>query len=186
MTYREQVRALAGRAETAVGALYDLYAADRITEAEFVSLVAAAVSRANAQAASLADLGLSAILTARTGTAVPTLGLTSPADDPARLAMGAKTLLEVMDSTQDPRARVGRLGRSEPRTQAARSYSEGMTRSEHVEGWTRGLSGAACQLCRWWARDGRVWPKDHPLKTHKGCSCTANPVVTERIRPVQR
>ena len=59
-----------------------------------------------------------------------------------------------------------------------------MSRSQLVEGWTRSVSGA-CQLCNWWSRDGRVWPKDHTMPRHKGCRCTQNPVLVERVKPVQ-
>lgn len=184
MTYRDLVQSLGAATESKVMAAHAAFLKSTLTEPEFISLVASIIAKANGRAVALADLSLAATLTLQLRTPVPTLGLLSPIGDSDRLSKGLGTILAT--DRLDTAMQLGRLANSEPRTQAARSYSEGMAKSEQVEGWTRGLSGSACQLCRWWARDGRVWPKDHPLKTHKGCSCTANPVTTERIRSVQR
>lgn len=186
MSYRDTLTELSGEAEQQAVALYLAWETGQIDDATFVAVLAAIVAAANNRAAALADLSLAATITAALQAPVPTLGLTPPADDHDRLTTAASTLLGTLTTTPDPQARVARLGRSEPLTTAARAYSEGMARSRHVTGWTRGLSPSACQLCRWWARDGRVWPDDHPLKTHKGCTCYANPVVAAAIRPVQR
>ena len=185
MSYRELLHSLGAATERKVLAAHAALTAGTIrTEGEFISIVASIIAKANGSAVALADLSLAATLTLQLREPVPPLGLLPPASDPDRLAKGLGTILST--DRLDTAMQLGRLANSEPRTQAAASYSEGMAKSSHVEGWTRGLSAAACQLCRWWARDGRVWPKDHPLKTHKGCSCTASPVTTERIRPVQR
>ena len=186
MTYTDTLTDLSGQAEARALAVYASWSEGLLTDAEFVALLAAIITTANARAVALADLSLAASISVALGRPVPTLGLLAPDDDPQRLHKAATTLVSDLDGTPDPHARVGRLGRSEPLTTAANAYSAGMARSGHVTGWTRGLSAKACQLCQWWARDGRTWPDDHPLKTHKGCTCYANPVVTDRIRPVQR
>jgi hypothetical protein len=41
-------------------------------------------------------------------------------------------------------------------------------------------------MCRWWHRDGRVWPTSHTMPTHKGCECTQRPVVTDRVLSLSR
>lgn len=46
-----------------------------------------------------------------------------------------------------------------------------------IIGWTRDMEATACQLCRWWDRDGRVWPVTHRMPTHKGCACSQKPVI---------
>lgn len=130
--------------------------------------------QAAAQTQAVIDLSLAAALTVQTGQAVAPQGLTAPADDPDRLTKAASTLAALEDVTPE---RWERLARSEPLEAAARAYSDGVRRSPHVTGWTRGLSANACQLCRWWSRDGKVWPDDHPMPTHKGCTCNPAPVT---------
>ena len=140
---------------------------------------------ANTQAAALADLSLSASVSVALRRPVAPLGLLPPDGDADRLLKAAGTLQRAARRDARPRARVGRLARAEPLETAARTYSAGMTRSEHVTGWVRNVSGDACQLCTWWARDGRVWPADHEMPTHKGCTCTPNPDRhTEPVRAV--
>src|SRR5690625_6970662 len=59
-------------------------------------------------------------------------------------------------------------------------------------GWTRLLDAEGCELCDWWARDGRVWPKRHPMPRHKGCKCQQLPAYdgeatsTEYTRKLER
>ena len=108
---------------------------------------------------------------------MPPLGLLSSPDDAARLIKAASTLLTLAQAQPDPDARIARLARAEPLETAARSYSAGIALSEYVTGWTRGLSGSACQLCSWWCRGGQVWPDSHPMPTHKGCTCSPIPVT---------
>lgn len=65
--------------------------------------------------------------------------------------------------------------------QAIQGISEGeqgAKRSEPVIiGWTREMEATACQLCRWWDRNGRVWPVTKRMPTHKGCACSQKPVI---------
>lgn len=186
MTYRDTLTRLSTSTEAAVVELHARLDAGEITEEEFVELAAVAVARGNARAVSLADLALSASVTVALRRAVPVLGLPAP-DDRPRLRRAATTLLERLPGSEAPVARVARLGRSEPLTTAARAYSAGMAARPEVTGWTRGVSGNACQLCQWWYRDGRVWPSTHPMPIHKGCTCTPIPTVSDRApRPVQR
>jgi len=185
VTYRTQLVKLAGRSERQAVALLAAYRAGRLDRETFVAVLAALVAGANTQAAALADLSLSASVSVALRRPVAPLGLLPPDGDADRLLKAAGTLSAVLEATPDPEARVGRLARAEPLETAARAYSDGMARSGQVTGWTRSLSGGACQLCTWWARDGRVWPADHPMPTHKGCTCTPEPTVTtEPVRAV--
>ncbi len=179
MTYRDTLTTLSTSSEQAVLELYRRLEAGQLTEDEFVEMVAVVIERSNARAVSLADLALAAAITVALRRAVPTLGL-SPRGERDRLRKAAGTLVAVLPTTADPVARVARLGRAEPLTTAQRAYSEGVARSPHVAGWTRGLSGKPCQLCQWWHRGGKVWPKSHPMPTHKGCTCTQVPTMKER------
>jgi len=177
VTYRDTLTALAGATEEAAVNLYLRHEAGEVTDDGFDAYLAAVVSRANGRAAAVADLGLAAAVTVALRRPVAPLGIVPPASDPDRLRRAARTLREALDDTPDPSARVARLGRSEPLTAAANAYSTGMSASPHVTGWTRGLSAKACQLCQWWARGGRVFRADHPMPTHKGCTCTPIPTI---------
>lgn len=180
MTYRDTLLQLGEDSAAQVVAVVAAYKAGKIDQDEAVALIAAFVAAANSKATALADLGLAATLSVAVGRAVPTLGLVPPAGDPERLSRAARTLLDVLPDTEARDARAARLGRSEPLTRAAEARGEAIEKSEQVEGWTRSVSGSGCQLCSWWSRNGRVWPKDHRMPTHKGCTCSQTPVITER------
>lgn len=197
MTYADTIRSLAATTEGRARDLHTVWEAGRISDDEFEALLAALVVGANGRASAVADLSLAAAVTVALRRPVPPLGIVPAPTEPARLRTATRTLRTALEAMKvsglpagaprpDPAARVGRLARAEPLTTAAKSYSEGMAKSEHVTGWVRGLSATACQLCRWWARDGRVWPADHRMPTHKGCSCSPIPTVRERIKPVVR
>lgn len=157
-------------------ALHARYVAGEMTADAFVSLAAALVGQANAQAVALADLSLSAWLTAQTRTATPTLGLVAP-EDAGRLQDGLRTLLAAVDGLDTPEARVGRFGRAEPARAFQRGYSEGMARRPEVGGWTRRLNVGACELCGWLAQEGRVFPASRAFTDHPGCGCHPEPVL---------
>lgn len=186
MTYRDTITSLAGQAEDAALELFARWEAGDLSDEQFEALLAALVARSNSRAASVADLALAAAVAVAVRRAIAPLGIVTPAGDPQRLRRATRTLREALPDTPDPRARVARLARAEPLDMAARTYSEGIARSRHVEGWVRGLSPSACELCTWWARDGRVWPKTHAMPTHKGCTCVPIPTVSEvPIKPVE-
>lgn len=174
MTYNEQIEQVADHTAEQVLAAVAMYEAGDLTAEALAGIVAAFVAAGNSAAAVLGDLSLAAVLSVELGRAVAPLGVTRPADDPARLTKAARTLLGLSGASL---ARWERLARSEPLEAAARSYSEGIRRSRHVTGWTRNLSANACQLCQWWSRDGRVWPADHVMPTHKGCTCSPQPTT---------
>lgn len=174
MTYQDQLEDTATAAAVQVVAAVAAWEAGKLDAETLAVLVAAFVAAGNSLAAALADLSLAAALTTRLGTVVPPLGIVRPAEDPDRLTKAAQTLLSLPEPSV---ARWERLARAEAQEAAARAYSEAVRRSPHVTGWTRGLSASACQLCRWWSREGRVWPADHPMPVHKGCTCHPEPVT---------
>lgn len=179
MSYRDALVAVADQTEAGAEALYAAWKGGDLTDDQFEVLLAALIARANGRAAAIADLALAATITVALRRPVAPLGILPAASDAERLPKATRTLRAALADTPDPPARVARLGRSEPLTTAARAYSDGMRTSPHVTGWTRGLSGNACELCQWWAADGRVWPDDHEMPTHKGCACTPIPTTTE-------
>lgn len=86
--------------------------------------------------------------------------------------------------------RLERLARSEVFNAAQNGTNEALS-SHKVKGrylgWVRQLEAGHCQLCEWWAKDGRVWPKSHRMVTHPNCNCVQRVVVTDtRPKPVKR
>ena len=189
MTYQDELEAQAEAVSDQVLAALTAYAAGTLTAEALAAVVSAFIAAGNSGAAVLADLSLAAAVTTATGTPAAPLGITRPADDPTRLAQATSTILADLDRQRaaDPEAalttaqtRITRLAEAEVKEAGARAYSEAVKGSRSVTGWTRGLSGSACQLCRWWSREGRVWDADHTMPTHKGCSCSQIITTTER------
>jgi hypothetical protein len=78
--------------------------------------------------------------------------------------------------------RLERLARAEPLETAQRASVDAMAAQPLVEGWTRAMDADPCQLCVWWWREGRIWPKAHPFQSHKGCNCTPKVVLAKSIQ----
>lgn len=180
MSFRDELLGLGSRAEAAVVEVYRRYLDATITREQAVELLAVLVQKYNLQAATLADLSLSATLMVETAAPVPVTA-TSRVTELDRLSKAASTVLVTAEASDVPEAIVARLARSETFNAGQNAYTEGIATSKATRGWIRGVSPNACELCRWWWRDGRVWPKDHPMPTHKGCTCSPIPVVREGI-----
>lgn len=125
----------------------------------------------------LADAGAPA------GALPPVAGVTGHATlSGAELAAGTV----MAGPVEERRARLERLARGAVARAGQDSREQAIARSPLVEGWTRGLDSTACQLCRWWWREGRVWPKRHHMPRHPGCTCVQVPELTRELRDVSR
>ncbi|TMS50970.1 hypothetical protein [Mycobacterium sp. DBP42] len=180
--YQLALLALAGESEAAAVALWAQIG--ELGDDLFSASLAAVLATYNGRAASLAETAFAAEATIATRTATPVLGL-PVLDDTERLAKAATSVLDTARASDVPEKIVGRLGRAEPLNTAARTYSDAIRESTLTEGWVRHLDGDPCQLCLWWYRDGRVWPKNHRMPTHAGCACVPRPVWAEGIRETQ-
>ena len=89
--------------------------------------------------------------------------------DSARLMTAAGTVLA--RPADQVEAALERLARAEAVEAGQVTYGAVVGQSPAVRGWVRQLEASACQLCRWWSRDGRMWPPGHRMPTHKGCTC---------------
>lgn len=81
--------------------------------------------------------------------------------------------------------RLERLARAETADAAQDGAQQALT-DDRVQGWVRDRNGAACELCDWWWREGRVWPADHLMPKHVGCECWPRPVTVNyqpRVSP---
>ncbi|GAA4294683.1 hypothetical protein [Mycobacterium paraffinicum] len=182
--HQSRTEALAATTATQALTVYAAYQAGQLTRDQAVALIAAIVNQANAAAVSLADAGLSVQIEHATGSPAPATGIT-PTDAAERLHKAVDTILdeqqpdpEQPDSTQ---MRIERLARAEPLEAAQNATIDAMQKQPLVEGWTRHRSPGCCLLCTWWWREGRIWPKEHPFQSHKGCNCTPKVVLAEHI-----
>ena len=93
-----------------------------------------------------------------------------------RLRQAAGTVLDRLDladlaTLATVEIGAERLARAESVKAAQAGYGSTMASSKDTGGWIRQLETNACQLCRWWSRNGKTWSKDHPMPTHPGCTC---------------
>lgn len=156
-----------------------------ITKADKVVRLAGLLNRANAAATALADDHTRRQIEALTGRAVPARGIPAT-DDSERLLKAVKTVLAGPDS---PLERAERLARSEPLATAQSTVTEAAT-GQRVRGgylgWMRKLDADPCERCRWWARNGRVWPASHRMPRHPSCRCVQELVISPtKPKPVR-
>lgn len=180
MSYTDSLVKLATTTEAKATKILQLWQAGKISKTEAVGTMGALISKANVKATALADASLAATLSLETGSAVPAIGVTQRSGG-TTLRRAIREILDTPEAEADMLMRVQRIARLEPIGQGARAYSKAMAAQPAVEGWVRGLDSNPCQLCRWWYRDGRVWPKNHPMPHHKGCTCTQIPTMTPGV-----
>ena len=104
---------------------------------------------------------------------------TAPDSRPAETAEAADTNKAQVDPQE---TQVARLARCEPLEAAQQASHDAMQQQPLVEGWIRHMDADPCQLCVWWWREGRVWPKAHPMPRHKGCNCQPEVVLRQSIQ----
>lgn len=178
MTYADVLEEVASSSQDALADLLTRHKDGDLSEAAFIALAVAITTRVNARAVVFADVALAADLTARTGTAVPALGLGPDPADADRLEKSFRTILDDLDPgpvTQSEVDRIHKLARNEPLRSASEARGEGLKRSPKVEGWTRGLDADPCPLCIGLA--GPVLPKTARMARHPGCSCVQIPTT---------
>lgn len=175
----DQTAALGAQTTDQVTDLFDQVGSG-LTYQDFLEAAPAVIAQANLAGAVLAQTALNTLLASLEAelVTVGSLALLDHLMDLDRLSRAVGTCLEVEETA---RMRLGRLAGAEPVEATQRSFSGLMGQSEAVQGWTRMLEPDACQLCQWWAREGRIWPADHEMPTHKGCLCTPRPVVTDSV-----
>ena len=180
--FQQATESLADDTERQVQAFHDALLAGALSRPGAVLKVAAAVNRGNAVAVSLADAYVAAAIEELTQVPTPTIGIL-PVDHSERLVKAAETILIEPPTDATPQdVRLARLARSEPMETAQRTVTEAMIGQPLVEGWVRQFDSDPCELCVWWWRNGRVWPKDHPMPTHKGCNCQPRIVLRKNIK----
>lgn len=163
-------------------AIYAAHRAGQIVE-NAAGLIAEVINAANAAATTLADVWLARQIEQAAGVPTPTVGL-PPTDDVVRLADAVSTILTAPEPAEDapdqPDMRLERLARAEPLATAQAAAVDVMAHQPLVAGWVRQMDADPCQLCKWWWRDGYVWPKDKAFQGHPGCNCQPKVVLAEQ------
>ena len=180
--YEETIRHLGDNSEKILLQLWAAVERGDLPSADFPEVASQILAVANERGRAAAELALNGYLTAATGV-VQAPRVLPLVDDRARLLKAFGTILATEQGTamvlanEDGMAmRLARIAVAEPLEAAVRRFSEGISQHPKVTGWVRQLEPDACQLCVWWWREGRIWPKDHPFQHHKGCTC--NPLPT--------
>ena len=175
MSYEDTLRELSEGTERVVSQLWAAVERGELDRETFDELAARFIAHANARADELGRLSIRAYLEAVTGTPEPAPALPPAPDDADRLGRALNT---IHASRLDTPMQLARLARAEPLHAATAGAGDTMRRSRRVKGWTRGLEADACELCRWWWRNGRVWRPDHAMPRHTGCLCHQVPTTT--------
>jgi len=162
-----------------VMAAWRMYGTGQLTRAQFQQLAAAILGQAGAKAAAAADVSVSLELSALNRRLEATAGVLPK----RRTYMDA--LVTILDDTDhDTIMQLERLALNAPLEAAQTAASTAISQSS-ASGWVRQMDPDPCQLCRWWWREGRVWPPDHAMPTHPGCECVSRPVnVDYKVREV--
>lgn len=188
MTYMDALRNLGQSAERELNRLLDQYVSGAITSALLVELGTVAVSLGQQQGRLMAEIAMLSWLEAHGHAAVPVAAARiEHYADSGRVRRGIETIMAA--GVLDPDVtgqRLSRLAHAETVESSQQSFGQIMKESPHVSGWVRGLEPKACELCRWWDRDGTIWPTDHTMPTHKGCVCTPIPQAAQQVAKVGR
>lgn len=193
--YKQQTNGLSIGTAVQVKGVYDALRTGLLTVEEAEQLIAQLVDAANAAAFSLADAYIALQIERLTGLPAPAAGI-PPSDGVERLRKAVHTIFDNLEAmvehaesvmaTEDPvqtaTMRLERLARSEPLEAGQNAVVKVMVEQPLVEGWTRAMDDDPCQLCEWWWRGGRIWPKAHPFQSHKGCNCQPEIVLAQSIQ----
>lgn len=173
MAYTDTLDALAASTNSDVQRLYARHLAGELTEAEFVALATAAVSKGEGTAVALSDHALAVTLTTQTGKTVLPIGL----------LMAAGVVLSrtaIRDALADPDV-TGQLevnARDRVLATAHDAYGRAM-QAQGVQSWTRVANPGACDMCL--DMVGDILPAHAQMYHHKGCGCTQTPVTTTAL-----
>src|SRR5690625_1875463 len=178
MSYESTLRKLSDQSKDILVKAWTAVERGTLPRDVFPNIAAEVVAIANERGRAAAEIALNGYMFAAVGAVTPPVVVAAVVDDRDRLQ---KAFATIMDSDQDITMQLERIGVAEPLEAAADRMSEGIQQDQRVKGWVREMEAGACQLCRWWWREGREWPSEHPMPTHKGCVCTQLPVTRDEI-----
>lgn len=179
--FEDVLQRLGEQGQAALRDSYRLWQEGYISRDTFEDVSQYLLEYVNEQSAVYGRMSYAALSQEMTGR-VPELSRVVAGAGATRLRIAAKSLETVLAS--DPatiEGKLERLGNNMPMQTAQLAYEEELKSDTAVEGWTRGMNDDACQLCQWWYRDGRIWPKEHSFQTHSGCRCQQVPEWSRSI-----
>lgn len=179
MSFTDKLDTVKSRIEADVRQIVAKFLAGDFTEDQVIKLLAFHMGSANSAAMALADMAIAAEVSLETGVPVGATGAAPPATQQQTLRKAVATLIAAGD-VADNVERFAQVARNQV-AQAAQDGTAHAIRTGPARGWIRDTGGKCCQLCEWWAREGRVWPAKHPMPTHPGCVCRQRPVTAEGI-----
>lgn len=173
MSFETAINSLSGRVKIRAEKLLDAFESGQISQGTFITAMADVTVQARAQGATYAV----SVLRDYVETALEAPVAVSPAMPPADIDRLEQAVVTILGSDEDTRMQVVRLVTGETLDAAHKAYGDTMAELPMVKGWTRGVDSAACDLCQWWGRDGRVFRPDHMMPRHKGCVCHPVPTI---------
>lgn len=180
LSFEEMLERLGRQGRLALLDTWKLYKEGYIARDTFIDVSATLLEHISDQSANYGRISYGAVMAQTTGQPLPAPSAIGGNSRKAKIAQSIETIMD--GETSDQSFRLGRLGYVVPMEETQQAYQIELQRDTKVEGWQRGLNSDACELCRWWWREGRIWPKDHPMPTHKGCKCQQVPKYAERIQ----
>lgn len=174
MSFETALGSLTGQVRARAERLLDAFDAGDISQGTFITAMADVVAQARGQGATYAV----AVLRDYVETSLQAPIAVSPAMPPADIDRLETAVVTILGSEQDTRMQIVRLATGETLDAAHQAYGDTMAELPMVKGWTRGVDSAACELCQWWGREGRVFRPEHQMPRHTGCVCHPVPTVT--------
>lgn len=174
MSFESALNSLTGKVRIRAEKLLDAFESGQISQGTFITAMADVTVQARAQGATYAVSVLRDYVETSLGAPV----VVSPAMPPADIDRLETAVATILGSDQDTRMQIVRLATGETLDAAHQAYGDTMEKLPMVKGWTRGLDSAACELCQWWGREGRVFRPEHQMPRHTGCVCHPVPTVT--------
>lgn len=184
LRFEDMLERLGTQGRESVLNTYRLYQAGLIDQSTFIDVASELLQHINERSAVFGELSYSQVRAIILEGAPDLATVTAPA--PATTQQGlSQSLHTIVEGDPDTIVtRLERLASVLPMESAQDSYGKALQRDPVAQGWLRGLDQGACQLCRWWWREGRIWPKRHPMPKHKGCKCQQIPQIGS-IAPTQ-
>lgn len=173
MSLHDTLERFGQRAGDEVLELWRRWQAGDLTEPQFRALAEAILVKAGAKSTALADVALTAALTALTREAVAAVGLEPAQDAPGAAQAAVDDTLSSVSYQRDPEATVAVLGSAFAFEAFQKSYGEGM-KTQGVTYWRRVADPGACEVCI--DLSSGIISTDIPMWHHKGCRCVAQPI----------
>ena len=177
LRFEDMLERLGSQGRDAVLSTYKLYEAGLIDSETFVDVASELLQHINERSAVFGHTSYAQVRAILLDTAAELPATVTPTASTSSggLAQSLQTILE--GEPEQIAGRLERLGYVLPIESTHSGYESALQADGMVEGWQRGLNDDACQLCRWWSRDGRIWPKVQPFQTHRGCKCQQVPKI---------